>query len=66
LSKRFEESFLDPFDWLESEKANSHISHTRDTMPPRVNTAQRRLLKEYQQLTKDSPEGIVAGPVSEE
>ncbi|CCH46039.1 Ubiquitin-conjugating enzyme E2 [Wickerhamomyces ciferrii] len=33
-------------------------------MPPRVNTAQRRLLKEYQQLTKDSPEGIVAGPVS--
>lgn len=35
-------------------------------MLPRANTAQRRLLKEYQQLTKDAPEGIVAGPVSEE
>lgn len=34
-------------------------------MPPK-GTAQRRLLKEYQQLTRDSPEGIVAGPISEE
>lgn len=34
-------------------------------MPPR-NTAQRRLLKEYQELSRDPPEGIVAGPANEE
>lgn len=32
------------------------------TMAP----ANRRLLKEYQELSQDAPEGIVAGPVSEE
>ncbi|ODV96947.1 hypothetical protein PACTADRAFT_32446 [Pachysolen tannophilus NRRL Y-2460] len=31
-----------------------------------VTTAQRRLLKEYQQLAKDPPEGIVAAPISED
>lgn len=31
----------------------------------RYNTAQRRLLKEYQDLLKDPTEGIVAGPVNE-
>lgn len=35
-------------------------------MPPRSSTAQRRLLKEYQQLSKDAPEGILAGPVDED
>ncbi|AMD19658.1 HCL493Cp [Eremothecium sinecaudum] len=29
-------------------------------------TAQKRLMKELQQLLKDSPEGIVAGPVTED
>lgn len=29
-------------------------------------TAQKRLLKEYQQLTRDPPPGIVAGPISED
>lgn len=29
-------------------------------------TAQKRLLKEYQQLCKDPPPGIVAGPISED
>lgn len=33
-------------------------------MPPR-STAQKRLLKEYQQLSRDPPPGIIAGPVSE-
>ncbi|OBA22995.1 ubiquitin-conjugating enzyme [Metschnikowia bicuspidata var. bicuspidata NRRL YB-4993] len=33
-------------------------------MAPRT-TAQRRLLKEYQQLALDPPPGIVAGPISE-
>lgn len=28
-------------------------------------TAQRRLLKEYQLLSRDSPPGIIAGPISE-
>ncbi|KAF6068747.1 Ubiquitin-conjugating enzyme family protein [Candida albicans] len=31
-------------------------------MPPR-STAQKRLLKEYQQLSRDPPPGIIAGPV---
>ncbi|CUM66772.1 uncharacterized protein PRCAT00004453001 [Priceomyces carsonii] len=34
-------------------------------MAPR-STAQKRLLKEYQQLSKDPPPGIVAGPLSED
>lgn len=34
-------------------------------MTPRT-TAQKRLLKEYQQLARDPPPGIVAGPESEE
>ncbi|ODQ77993.1 hypothetical protein BABINDRAFT_163043 [Babjeviella inositovora NRRL Y-12698] len=34
-------------------------------MPPR-STAQRRLLKEYQQLARDPPPGIVAGPLDED
>ena len=34
-------------------------------MPPR-STAQKRLLKEYQQLSRDPPPGIIAGPVSED
>ncbi|CDK27195.1 unnamed protein product [Kuraishia capsulata CBS 1993] len=34
-------------------------------MPPK-STAQRRLAKEYQQLSKDRPEGILAGPVRED
>lgn len=34
-------------------------------MAPR-STAQKRLLKEYQQLCKDPPPGIVAGPISED
>lgn len=34
-------------------------------MAPR-STAQKRLLKEYQQLSRDPPPGVVAGPVSEE
>ncbi|GMG47300.1 unnamed protein product [Ambrosiozyma monospora] len=34
-------------------------------MPPKVSTAQRRLLKEYQELLKNPTEGIVAGPVSD-
>ncbi|ODV61576.1 E2 ubiquitin-conjugating protein UBC7 [Ascoidea rubescens DSM 1968] len=34
-------------------------------MPPR-STAQRRLLKEYQQLSRDPPEGIIAGPANED
>lgn len=29
-------------------------------------TAQKRLLKEYQQLARDPPPGIVAGPISED
>lgn len=33
-------------------------------MAPR-STAQKRLLKEYQQLSRDPPPGIVAGPVAE-
>ncbi len=29
-------------------------------------TAQRRLLKEYQELSRDPPEGIIAGPANED
>ncbi|GMM35571.1 E2 ubiquitin-conjugating protein [Saccharomycopsis crataegensis] len=34
-------------------------------MPAR-STAQRRLLKEYQELSRDPPEGIIAGPANED
>ncbi|KAI0462459.1 Ubiquitin-conjugating enzyme E2 7 [Komagataella kurtzmanii] len=34
-------------------------------MPPK-STAQRRLFKEYQQLSHDAPEGIIAGPLDED
>ena len=34
-------------------------------MPPR-STAQKRLLKEYQQISRDPPPGILAGPISED
>ncbi|ODV83741.1 hypothetical protein CANARDRAFT_9305 [[Candida] arabinofermentans NRRL YB-2248] len=34
-------------------------------MPPKISTAQRRLIKEFQELTKHPTDGIVAGPVSE-
>lgn len=34
-------------------------------MAPR-STAQKRLLKEYQQLVKEAPPGIVTGPISED
>ncbi len=34
-------------------------------MPPKISTAQRRLLKEFQELLKQPTEGIIAGPADE-
>lgn len=42
------------------------MSTSEKIMSPKPSTAQRRLLKEFQELQKDCPEGIVAGPISEE
>ncbi|KAH3671558.1 hypothetical protein OGAPHI_000261 [Ogataea philodendri] len=35
-------------------------------MAPKVSTAQRRLLREFQELTRSPTDGIVAGPISED
>lgn len=51
---------------LQTTKCTLQPDKYRSTLRLMSKTAQKRLLKELQQLARDSPEGIVAGPKSED